>query len=108
MINNCIKNICLISFALIGPISLPAGGIQRNINEYSTCDNSKEIVLNADYSFHCFPEDKSKRLRILSVGSSVSILKNWVGKDNTRWLRVKLCTSLIDSPNRPTRGWIKI
>ena len=44
---NVIKNICLIGFALIGPITLPAGGIQRNLNEYNILNSSKEIILNS-------------------------------------------------------------
>ena len=32
MINNVLKNFCLITFALIAPITLPAGGIQKSIN----------------------------------------------------------------------------
>ena len=47
MMKNVIKNICLIGFALIGPITLPAGGIQRNLNEYNSLNNSKEIILNS-------------------------------------------------------------
>ena len=31
MINNLLKNLCLITFALIAPITLPAGGIQKNL-----------------------------------------------------------------------------
>jgi len=33
MMNNLLKNICLIVFALIGPITLPAGGIQKSLNQ---------------------------------------------------------------------------
>ena len=32
MINNVLKNFCLITFALIAPITLPAGGIQKSFN----------------------------------------------------------------------------
>ena len=32
MMNNLLKNICLIIFALVAPITLPAGGIQKNLN----------------------------------------------------------------------------
>jgi len=33
MIKNLLKNFCLITFALIGPITLPAGGIQKSLNQ---------------------------------------------------------------------------
>ena len=60
MIKNMIKNICLIGFALIGPITLPAGGIQRNLNEYKILNNSKEIILNKYCSLYTFPKINAK------------------------------------------------
>ena len=33
MINNVLKNFCLITFALIAPVTLPAGGIQKSLNQ---------------------------------------------------------------------------
>ena len=33
MMNNLLKNVCLITFALVAPITLPAGGIQKSINQ---------------------------------------------------------------------------
>ena len=44
MISNYLKNICLIIFALVGPISLPAGGIQSSIYTNLNVDNSNEII----------------------------------------------------------------
>ena len=45
MINNVIKNFCLITFALIAPITLPAGGIQKSLNHNTFTKNTKEIIL---------------------------------------------------------------
>lgn len=96
-------------FALIAPIYLPAGGIQRYLNEYSTLNSSKEIILNSNYSIHCFPQKNSKKLRALPAGSSVYILKQWIGIDKEKWVRVKLSNNLLlNSSNKPLRGWIKI
>ena len=104
-----IKNICLIGFALIGPITLPAGGIQRILNEYKTLNNSKEIVLNANCSLYTFPKTNAKKLMVLYPGSTLSILRKWVGKESDVWARVELATNrLIDDPNKTTKGWIKI
>ena len=69
MIKNMIKNICLIGFALIGPISLPAGGIQRNLNEYNFLNNSKEIILNRSCSLYTYPKTNAKKLLVLNSGS---------------------------------------
>ena len=107
MINDFLRNICLISFALIGPISLPAGGIQHNSNEYKCLQNSKEIILSSNCSLYPFPKNNSKKLVNLDAGNTLLILHKWQEKDI--WLRVELLTNqLIDNPNKITKGWIKI
>ncbi len=109
MMKNVIKNICLIGFALIGPITLPAGGIQRNLNEYNILNNSKEIILNANCSLYTFPKYNAKKLLVLDKGASLSVLQKWVVNEDDTWARVELLTNrFIDDPNRIKRGWIKI
>ena len=106
---NVIKNICLIGFALIGPITLPAGGIQRNLNEYNILNSSKEIILSANCSLYTFPKINAKKLLVLDTGSSLSVLQKWVVNENNSWARVELHTNrFIEHPNTTKRGWIKI
>ena len=106
---NMIKNICLIGFALIGPITLPAGGIQRNLNEYNILNNSKEIILNANCSMYTFPKTKAKKLMVLNSGSSLSILRKWVVNEREIWVRVELATNqFIEHPNKTKKGWIRM
>ena len=109
MIKHLIKNICLIGFALVGPITLPAGGIQRNLNEYKSLNNSKEIILNANCSLYTFPQTNAKKLMVLPSGYSLSILRKWVVNERDIWARVELATNrFIEHPNRTKKGWIKI
>ena len=104
-----IKNICLIGFALVCPITLPAGGIQRNLNEYKTLNNSKEIILNENCSLYTFPKSNSKKLMILKSGSSLSILRKWVVNERDIWARVELATNrFIEDPNKIRKGLIKM
>ena len=104
-----IKNICLIGFALVCPITLPAGGIQRNLNEYKTLNNSKEIILNENCSLYTFPQTNAKKLMVLPSGYSLSILRKWVVNERDIWARVELVTNrFIEDPNRTTKGWIKM
>ena len=106
---NIIKNICLIGFALIGPITLPAGGIQRILNEYKTLNNSKEIILNSNCSLYTFPKTNAKKLMVLYPGSTLSILRKWVANKSDVWARVELASNrLIENPNKTTKGWIKM
>ena len=109
MINFLLKNFCLISFALIAPITLPAGGIQKKINHYNFDNNTKEIILITNTSLYSFPEVNSRELLVLDMGTNLSILRNWTVSESEIWLRVALPSNkLLDDPNKITKGWIKM
>ena len=108
MINNLLKNFCLITFALIAPITLPAGGIQKSLNQNKFPDNTKEIVLNSNTSLYSAPQINAKELLLLDEGTSLSVLRNWKVSENEIWVRVELTSNkFLDDPNRITKGWIK-
>ena len=107
MINNLLKNFCLITFALIAPITLPAGGIQKNLNKDQFPNHTKEIILSSNTSLYSFPETNSKELLVLDIGTSLSILSNWIVSESEIWLRVELASNkLLDDPNKITKGWL--
>lgn len=108
MINNYIKNICLIVFALVGPISLPAGGIQRSITDLIN-DQSNEIIINSNKYIYFYPEKNSKKLSSISIGTSASILRYWIDSDDKRWIRVEFSKSIFNNNLcQPLKGWMKI
>ena len=109
MINNLLKNFCLITFALIAPITLPAGGIQKSLNQNKFPHNTKEIILSSNTSLYAFPEIHSRELLVLEIGSNLSVLRNWKVRENEIWVRVALSSNkLLDDPNKITKGWIKM
>ena len=109
MIHNYIKNICLISFALFAPIYLPAGGIQKNLNNFSCFNKAKEIVLDSNCSVYIMPDLYSKKLRYLKAGSTLFVLRHWITSNNDRWFRVQTSNNIFaDNSNKPMRGWIKV
>ena len=109
MINSLLKNFCLISFALIAPITLPAGVIQKKINHYNFDNNTKEIILISNTSLYSLPEANSRELLVLDMGTSLSILRNWIVSESEIWLRVELSyNKFLDDPNKITKGWIKM
>ena len=109
MINNLIKNLCLITFALIAPITLPAGGTQKGINHNKFTHNTKEIILSSNTSLYSFPEINAKELLVLKIGTSLSVLRNWKVSEKEIWVRVELASNkLLDDPNKITKGWIKM
>ena len=109
MIHNYIKNICLISFVLFAPIYLPAGGIQKNLDNLCCFNKAKEIVLDSNCDVYVIPDLYSKKLRYLKTGSTLLVLRNWITSNGDRWLRVQASNNIfVDSSNKPLRGWIKV
>ena len=109
MINNLLKNFCLITFALIAPITLPAGGIQKSLNQNKFSHNPNEIILSSNTSLYSCPEIYAKELLLLDVGTSLTILRNWKVSKSETWVRVELASNkFLDDPNRILKGWIKM
>ena len=109
MINNLLRNFCLITFALIAPITLPAGGIQKSINQNQFPNNTNEIILSSNTSLYSCPKIYAKELLVLDVGTTLSVLRNWKVSKNQTWVRVELASNkVLDDPNKIKKGWIKM
>ena len=109
MINNLLKNTCLIVFALIGPITLPAGGIQKSLTQYKFPRNAKEIILSSNTSLYSFPDINATELLVLDIGTNLSILRDWKVSESEIWVRVQLASNkFLDDPNKISKGWIKM
>ncbi len=109
MINHFLKNFCLITFALIAPITLPAGGIQKSLNQHNFFSDIKEITLSSNTPLYSFPKINAKELIVLDIGTTFAVLRNWKISESEIWVRVELASNkLLDNPNKITKGWIKI
>ena len=109
MINNVIKNFCLITFALIAPITLPAGGIQKSLNQNKFPKNTNEIILSSSTSLFSCPEIYARELLVLDLGTTLSVLRTWKVNESETWVRVELASNkLLDDPNKILKGWIKM
>ena len=109
MMNSLLKNFCLITFALIAPITLPAGGIQKSLNQNKFPCNTNEIILISNTSLYSFPEIHAKELSVLDIGTTLTALRNWQVSESEIWLRVELASNkFLDDPNKILKGWIKM
>ena len=109
MINHVLKNFCLITFALIAPITLPAGGIQKSLNQNKFPNNTNEIILCSNTSLYSCPKIYTKELLVLDVGTTLSVLRNWKVSKNENWVRVELASNkLLDDPNKILKGWVRM
>ena len=109
MINNVLKNFCLITFALIAPITLPAGGIQKSLNQNEFSLNTNEIILSSNTSLYSYPQIYARELLVLDLGTTLSVLRSWKVNESETWVRVELASNkLLDDPNKILKGWIKM
>ena len=109
MMNNVLKNFCLITFALIAPITLPAGGIQKSLNQNKFPHNTNEIILGSNTPLYSCPEIFAKELLVLDLGTTLTVLRNWKVSKNETWVRVELASNkFLDNPNKILKGWIKM
>ncbi len=109
MMNNLLKNFCLITFALIAPITLPAGGIQKSLNQNKFFYKANEIILCSNTSLYSYPQIHAKELLVLDVGTTLSVLRNWRVSESETWVRVELASNkFFDDPNKILKGWIKM
>ena len=107
--NNLLKNFCLITFALIAPITLPDGGIQKSLSQNNFHGNTNEIILSSETSLYSYPEIYARELLVLDVGTTLSVLRNWKVSKSETWVRVELASNkLLDDPNKILKGWIKM
>ena len=106
---NFLKNFCLITFALIAPITLPAGGIQKSLSQNKFVQNTKEIILSSNTSLYSFPEINATELLVLDIGTNLSVLRDWKVSESEIWVRVELASNkFLDDPNKISKGWIKM
>ena len=109
MINNALKTFCINTFALIAPITLPAGGIQKSLNQNKFPHNTNEIILVSNTLLYSYPEIHAKELFVLDVGTTLTVLRNWKVSKNETWVRVELASNkFLDNPNKILKGWIKM
>ena len=97
--------------ALVAPIDLPAGGSIRREKEVI----KDQLVRNFCYAgdsceLYSSPYSKAAKLRHISLGTPLRIVRSWNSADGNTWLQVQVqspdLTSL--SSSKATRGWINV
>ena len=107
MINNLLKNFCLIVFVNSSYTLLLVEF--KKFKSKSVSRNSKEIILSSNTFLYSFPEVNAKQLLNLDKGTTLLVLRNWKVSESEIWVRVELPSNkLLDDPNMITKGWLKM
>ena len=60
-------------------------------------------------SLYPFPGIDAKKLLVLDIGSTLSVLCNFKASASEIWVRVELPSNkILDDPNKINKGWIKM
>ena len=99
----------LLSFALLGPIYLPAGGGSQFTQSIRRNNSSRSTIIGEYYYLKSSPSVDSPSLRVLEAGTPISILKVWTSSNGENWLLVKInSVELADDIGLPKRGWLNV
>ena len=99
----------VLGIALFLPAALPAGGGQRFVPE--VCRWKGPISLLAGDCCHLLatPFEFAPRLRTLTVGTPIRVLRSWNAPSGEEWLHVQISTNeIINSSIDVRRGWVNV
>jgi len=103
---------CLLVFALLAPITLPAGGgvfhskitLQRRLGS-----NLSPLIAGDNNFLLSSPFKDAPSLRKLENGTPLTILRTWHYSKEQMWLYVEISSSQIfDRSSNARRGWINV
>ena len=103
---------CLLGFALLAPITLPAGGgavhakipLQRRLRS-----NLSPLIAGDNWFLLSSPLKNAPSLRKLEKGTPLTILRTWNYSQQQMWFYVQLSSSQVfDKSSNARRGWINV
>ena len=103
---------CLLGFALLAPITLPAGGadfrtkipVQRRLRS-----NLSPLIAGDNNFLLSSPFEDAPSLRKLENGTPLTILRTWHYSQEKMWLYVEISSAqMFDRSSHPRRGWINV
>ncbi len=101
---------CLLIFALVAPIALPAGGAYRSKTEIVYNQIQKYVYAGKLCELKSSPLISSATLSRIKIGTPLKVLRVWEDGNDETWFQIKsLNINFVDySENSSRRGWIKV
>jgi len=97
------RTIALLSFALLGPTGLPAGGAELRAPEVRRRQRSDEpLTAAAGTALRCEPQCQAPVIAQAPAGASLRPLRRWLAADGGRWLQVEIAAAAGGA----RRGWL--
>ena len=96
--------VALLGFALIAPVTLPAGGAERRLPEVRRRQAGEPLLPASVRSLQTAPECRAPALAQVAADQPLRVLRSWSDAGGERWLQVEAASGLGLTPAR--RGWL--
>lgn len=97
--------VALLGFALIAPVTLPAGGADRRLPEVRRRQAGEPLISAGARSLQASPERQAPALARLAGDQPMRVLRRWQSPAGEHWLQVEAAASPAAlAPAR--RGWL--
>ena len=98
---------CLLSFGLVAPTTLPAGGAQESKIQHRRNNIGSPIIAMKEFNLLSSASNDASILNIVKPGTPVNVIKDWNSNDSGKWLLVNvLYQDFYQLFYR--RGWVNI
>jgi hypothetical protein len=100
------KVIAILGFALIAPVTLPAGGAERRPIELRRRQSLQDPwLLSEGGVLQCAPRSVAPALVAVQPGQPLRVMRGWLSPTGRHWLHVESASSPMTGP---IRGWLAV
>ncbi len=97
----------LLSISLLAPISLPAGGAERNLPQIKQRNLAEPFLAEKSISLKALPLAVAPSLCRLKIGTPFRLVRYWEAEDGSRWIYVEIADGETkELINAGRRGWL--
>tara|TARA_Y100001968_G_C18852328_1_gene478651 strand:+ start:130 stop:465 length:336 start_codon:yes stop_codon:yes gene_type:complete len=99
----------LLSFALCGPVSLPAGGGSLNRNPIRRSEDAGTFYAGDFCELRSSPSTDAPSLRMIQTGTPIRVLRAWNDSQGNDWLHIQMASlEIVKDFDSVTRGWVNV
>ncbi len=97
---------CILAFALLFPIDLPAGGSANQEADHFQLEKENIYLASNECLLRASPSLQGHPLRNIPLGTPLRLLRRWQSIDGKIWFQVQ--TSSFDLLHSSIRGWVNV
>jgi hypothetical protein len=98
-----LQTVAVLSFALVAPTALPAGGADRRPVEVRRRQSGDPLMATGSVHLRCAPEQQAPVLSRFPSGEPLQVLRRWRSPRGDQWLQVQ---APLGAGTAARRGWI--